>query len=74
MGESYSSLQVNILIFIAYSIVLRKDYQFKGYTVYRSTATNRVHFFCLFPYNLVFTIREKESFSNGSKQFLQAYL
>ena len=40
MGEWCSSLKVNILIFIAYSIVLRKDYQFQRKAMYRSTAPN----------------------------------
>ena len=40
--------------------------------MYRSTATNQTQL--LFRYSLVFKITERESFSDGSRQFLQEYL
>ena len=40
--------------------------------MYKSTETNWTQI--LYRYSLVFTMREKESFSDGSRQFLQEYL
>ena len=73
-GRIVFKFESQYLIFIAYPIVLRKDYQFQGKTVYKKHSNKLGTIFCLFPYSLVFTIREEASFSNGLKQFLQAYL
>ena len=64
-------LRVNILIFIAsIQFFSEKIISFRE----KLCIEAQQQIFCLFSYSSVFTIREKESFSDGSKPFLQRYL